>query len=220
MFEYKETHPSWGMVGLYHTQGYGRQCFGSDVTNHNTIRLVLKHAVKHRELGKDWTMGDDTLFEVELTSLQFAELLTNMNVGDGVPCTINYTQTDGHIKYKPERSKIEIIREERDKKIDGAFSALKEVEDEIIALVNSKKLSKSVGSELAHKLSVALSNLEGHGYDYYKKQAAEEIDTMIVEAKSQISEYVTAKVYSVGLETLMKGADITPKLNGAPEEEV
>lgn len=210
-------HASWGMVGFYRTQGYGRQCFGSDVTNHNTIRLVLKHAIKHRELGKDWTMGDDTICEIELTSLQFAELLTNMNCGDGVPCTIIYTNNDGHIVYKPEKSKIDIIREERDKNIDGAFSALKEVENEIIALINNKKLAKSVGSELSHKLSVALSNLEGFGYDYYKKQATEEIDSMVVEAKSQISEYVSAKIHSIGLETIMSGANITPMLNGYKE---
>jgi hypothetical protein len=119
----------------------------------------------------------------------------------------------------PEKSKIDIIREERDKKIDGAFSTLKEVENEIMALVNNKKIAKSVGSELSHKLSVALSNLEGFGYDYYKKQATEEIDNMVVEAKSQISEYITHKIYSVGLETLMNGTDITPMLNGDREQE-
>ena len=218
MLEKEEKHASWGMVGFSRTQCSGRQCFGSDVTNSNTMRLTLKHAVKHRELGRDWCMGDDTICEIELTALQFAELLTNMNCGDGVPCTILYTNNEGHIKYKPEKSKIDIIREERDKKIDGAFSSLKEVEKEITALINNKKISKSVGSELSHKLSVALSNLEGYGYEYYKEQASEEIDRMVVEAKSQISEYIAAKVYSVGLETLMKGADITPKLNGEREE--
>ena len=214
MFEKEEKHASWGMVGFYRTQCSGRQCFGSDVTNSNTIRLTVKHAEKHRELGRDWCRGDDTICEIELTAMQFAELLTNMNCGDGVPCTITYTNNEGHIKYKPEKSKIDLIREERDEKIDGAFSALKEVEEEIACLINNKKIAKSVGSELSHKLSVALSNLEGYGYNFYKKQATEEIDKMVVEAKSQISEYIAAKVYSVGLETLMKGADITPKLNG------
>ena len=214
MLEKEQKHASWGMVGFYRTQCSGRQCFGSDVTNSNTMRLTVKHAAKHRELGRDWCMGDDTICEIELTSLQFAELLTNMNCGDGVPCTILYTDNEGHIKYKPEKSKIDIIREERDKSIDGAFSALKEIEEEITALINNKKIAKSVGGELSHKLSVALSNLEGFGYEYYKEQASEEIDKMVVEAKSQISEYIAAKIHSVGLEALMNGAYITPKLNG------
>lgn len=217
MFEKEETHASWGMVGLYHTQGGERQLFGSDVSNHNTVILKVKHAKKERSLGRDWTMGTDLICEVELSALQFAELLTNMNVGDGVPCTVRYTRTDGSIQYKPETSKIDVIYEERDAVVDKASLSLHEVKNELTELVNNKKISKSVGNELLQKLSSALSALEGDDFDFYKKQATREIDKMVIEAKSQISEYVAAKIYSVGLETLMQGADITPKLNGEIE---
>ena len=215
MFGKEETHASWGMVGLYHTQGGERQLFGSDVSNHNTVILRVKHAKKERSLGRDWTMGTDTICEVELSALQFAELLTNMNVGDGVPCTVRYTRTDGCIQYKPETSKIDVIYEERD-----ASSSLHEVKTEIAELIANKKIAKSVGVELLQKLSGALSDLEGSNFEFYRKCATEEINKMVVEAKSQISEYVAAKIYSVGLETLMNGADITPKLNGGDNEGV
>lgn len=209
-----EQHASWGMVGFYHTQGGERQLFGSDVSNHNTVILRVKHAKKERELGRDWTMGTDTICEVELSALQFAELLTNMNIGDGVPCTVRYTRTDGCIQYKPETSKLDVIYEERDEIVDRASSRLNEVRTELAKLIDNKKITKSVGNELLHKLSSALSDLEGCGFEFYKKQATKEIDKMVVEAKSQISEYVAAKIYSVGLETLMNAADITPMLNG------
>ncbi len=213
-----EKHASWGMIGFYHTQGGERQLFGSDVSNHNTIRLAIKHAKKHRELGRDWTMGDDMICEVELSALQFAELLTNMNVGDGVPCTIRYTKNDGYIKYQEEKPKIDVIYEERDNVVERASSSLREVERGLSELINNKKIAKSVGGELLHKLSTALSDLEGGNFEFYKRQATEEIDKMVVEAKSQISEYVNAKIYSVGLETLLNGADITPVLNGERDE--
>ena len=105
----REKDKSWGMVGFYRNYGSGRELFGSDVTNHNTIRLTVKHAIKHRELGRDWTMGDDIICEVELSALQFAELLTNMNMGDGVPCTIRYTREDGYVDYKNEKSKRDVV---------------------------------------------------------------------------------------------------------------
>lgn len=213
-----EKHPSWGMIGFYHSQGGARQLFGSDVTNHNTIRLAIKHARKSRELGRDWTMGDGMICEVELSALQFAELLTNMNIGDGVPCTIRYTNNDGYIEYQEERSKLDVIYKERDDVVEKAHSNLRDVERGIAELINNKKIAKSVGAELLHKLSAALSDLEGSNFEFYKRQATEEIDKMVVEAKSQISEYVNAKIYSVGLEALMNGADITPMLNGSTEE--
>lgn len=209
-----EKHASWGMVGLYHTQGGGRQLFGSDVSNHNTIRLVIKHAQKHRDLGREWTMGDDTICEVELSALQFAELLTNMNIGDGVSCTIRYTNNDGYVEYQEEQSKLDVIYKERDEIVNRASLGLREVEQGISELINSKKISKSIGTELLHKLSSALSDLEGNNFEFYKKQATEEIDKMVIEAKSQISEYINHKIYSVGLEALMSGENITPMLNG------
>lgn len=218
MFDKNETHASWGMVGFYHTQGGERQLFGSDVSNHNTVFIKVKHAQKSRELGRNWISGTDTICEVELSALQFAELLTNTNVGDGVPCTVRYTRTDGCIQYKPETSKIDVIYEERDDIVERASSSLKEVKTELAELINNKKISKSIGNELLNKLSSALSDLEGNNFDFYKKQATREIDKMVVEAKSQISEYVADKVYSVGLETLINGAYITPKLNGERSE--
>ena len=214
-----EKHASWGMIGFYHTQGGARQLFGSDVSNQNTVVLKVKHAQKSRELGRDWTMGTDTICAVELSALQFAELLTNMNVGDGVPCTVRYTRTDGCIEYKPETSKIDVIYKERDAVVDRASSSLQEVKSDIAELINNKKITKSVGAELLHKLTTALSDLEGSNFEFYRKQATKEIDKMVVEAKSQISEYIAAKIYSVGLETLLKGADITPMLNGDKEGE-
>lgn len=214
-----ERHASWGMIGFYHTQGGARQLFGSDVSNSNTIYLRIKHAKKQRELGRDWTMGEDLICEVELSSLQFAELLTNTNVGDGVPCTIRYTENGGYIQYQEEKSKMDVIYEERDDIVDKASSKLREVERGISELINNKKIAKSVGAELLHKLSTALSDLEGNNFEFYKKQATKEIDKMVVEAKSQISEYVAAKIYSVGLEALMSGADITPMLNGVDNED-
>ena len=214
-----EKHPSWGMIGFYRNHGSERQLFGSDVSNYGTVCLKIKHAKKDRALGRDWTMGTDIICEVEMSSLQFAELLTNMNVGDGVPCTIRYTATDGIVKYQEEKSKLDVLYEERDAVVDRASSNLKEARDAIAELVNTKKLSKSVGNELVHKISTALSDLEGDNFELYKRQAHKEVDKLVVEAKSQISDYVTAKIYSVGLETLVNAAEVTPQLNGAPEEE-
>ena len=215
----REKHKSWGMVGFYHNFGSGRELFGSDVTNHNTIRLTVKHAIKHRELGRDWTMGDDIICEVELSALQFAELLTNMNMGDGVPCTIKYTREDGYVEYKSEKSKIEVIQEERNAEIEKASSNLQEVISELTELINNKKVPKTVGSELLHKLKCATSNLEGSNYEFYKKQAFNEVAKMVVEAKSQISEHINHKIYSVGLEHLINASEVTPILNGTPQND-
>ena len=200
-----ETHDSWGMVGIYHQHHGGRQLFGSDVTNHNTICLKIKTAQCARELGADWIMGDKTLIEITLSANQFADLLTNANMGDGVPCTIEYVVGKGMIDYKPQKPKFEIIEEERDALAEKAVSDIHSSIAMVKELIEKKKISKTVGEELLRNMNGALQSLVGGGKDFYKRQAKREVENMVVEAKRQVQNYVDNKVYSTGLQMLKDG---------------
>lgn len=204
MKEY-ETHDSWGMVGICHQHHGGRQLFGSDVTNYNTICLRIKTAQCSRELGRDWIMGDKTLIEITLSANQFADLLTNANVGDGVPCTIEYVRGEGLIKYQPQKPKLEIIEEERDALAEKVLSDINSSIGIVKELIEKKKLSKTMGEELLFNMNGALSSLVGGGKDFYKKQAKQEIENMVTEAKRQVQSYVDNKIYSTGLQMLKEG---------------
>lgn len=208
-----EKDKSWGTIVFNRCYGGGGiELFGSDIENNTYIELTIKHAQKCRSLGRDFTMGDDTVVQVKLSPLQFSELLTNMNVGDGVPCTIKYTQKDGFIEYKPEKRKIEIISAEREKATDTQIETLETIYDNIVNLLDTNKIPKTQGREIADKLSCVLNFLKNGGSDFLRKQSNEEIENMILEAKTQVSDYVNTKIFSVGLEKLLQDANITPKL--------
>lgn len=204
MKEY-EKHDSWGMVGLYHQHHGGRELFGSDVTNYNTVCLKIKTALCSRDLGRDWRMGDKTLIEVTLSANQFADMLTNMNIGDGVPCTIEYVCGKGMIEYKPQKPKLEIIEEERDELAEKAVTNIQESIGKVNELMRAHKLSKFAGEQLLKPLMDAYSDLVGGGKAFYKKQAKQEVENIVVEAKRQVQEYVDSKIYSTGLQMLQDG---------------
>lgn len=210
MKEY-EKHDSWGMVGIYHQHHGGRQLFGSDVTNYNTICLKIKTAQCSRELGRDWIMGDKTLIEVTLSANQFADLLTNANIGDGVPCTIEYVMGKGMIKYQPQEPKLKIIEEERDALAEKAVSDIHSSIAMVKEMIEKKKISKTAGEELLFNMNGALSSLVGGGKEFYKKQARQEVEDMVVEAKRQVQSYVDNKIYSTGLQILKDGFE-SPQL--------
>ena len=212
-----ERHDSWGMVGIYHQHHGGRELFGSDVTNHNTICLKIKTAQCARDLGRDWIMGDKTLIEISLSANQFADLLTNTNVGDGVPCTIEYTVDKGVIEYKPQKPKLEIIEEERDELAEKTVSDLESSIAMVKELIANKKLSKSAGEELLSKMGGAYSSLVGGSKEFFKKQAKQEVDDMVTEAKRQVQSYVDNKIYSTGLNMLQAGF-VSPQLIGNKTE--
>ena len=200
-----EEHDSWGMVGIYHQHHGGRELFGSDVINHNTICLKIKTARCSRELGRDWIMGDKTLVEISLSANQFADLLTNANMGDGVPCTIEYVVDKGMIEYKPQKPKLEIIEEERDELAEKTVSDLESSIAMVKELIANKKLSKSAGEELLFKMGGAYSSLVGGSKEFFKKQAKLEVNDMVTEAKRQVQSYVDNKIYSTGLKMLQDG---------------
>lgn len=217
MKEY-ETHESWGMVGIYHQHHGGRQLFGSDVTNHNTICLKIKTALSKRELGVDWIMGDKTLVEITLSANQFADLLTNANIGDGVPCTIEYVIGKGMIEYKPQEPKLKIIEEEHNALAEKAVSKINSSIDMVKELVEKKKISKTAADEILSNMDGALSYLSGGGKAFYQKQAKKEVENMIVEAKRQVQSYVDNKIYSTGLQ-MLKDSFENPQLIESKKEE-
>lgn len=209
-FDY-ETHESWGMIGLYHAQSSGSELFGSDVTHHNVMNLTIKQGQCARSLGHDWYMGGELLIELSLSSNQFADLLINANIGDGVPCTIKYRKDKGAVEYKPQAPKIETIYAEANEYAESALSGIDESIDKIKALLASCKMPKQAGQDILNAIERAKSNLVGDGKEYFKKCAREDVDRMIVEAKREVQSYVDHKIYSTGIQALQEGF-ISPTL--------
>lgn len=208
-----QSHESWGMVGLSRACcGGPQQLFGSDVTNHTVIILSVKTAQKTRDLGRDWIMGDDTICEVAMSPNQFAELISNMNVGDGVPCTITYTQQQGNIQFKPENNKLVTLQADRFKTDEEMMHKLSDAINQLKCLISTNKMPKGVGEQTVTKLRALQEYLDAGGSDFLRNQAKREIADMIVEAKTQVSEYVNQKIYSIGLENVISASQIEPEL--------
>ena len=105
-------HPSYGMLSFHRVTGAATPLFGSSIQHRDTIRLTLKEGEVKRSLNKDWYFGGKELFEVEMSLSQFAELITSLNMGDGIPVTILSTETQKRIKSCPFESKAELHQKE------------------------------------------------------------------------------------------------------------
>ena len=140
-----------------------------------------------------------------------------MNYGDGVPCTIRFTQKDGFVEFKPEENKLDLILEERKKHIDSTFNGLVDTMTTIQQLIENKKISKSVGSDLVIKLSNVIQEIEGKGRDFINNQARLEIEKMVTEAKQNIENYVDYKIYETGLTAIKEMGNNLIEIKGKKE---
>ena len=109
--EPKEKHPAYGMVGFYRVSGNPGRLFGSSLKNHESY-IALRIGTGERIHSNGWDRYYGSLrgehVEVMLSSAQFAELLTSMNVGNGVPCTIAYLGGK-KVERAPEDAEIEVV---------------------------------------------------------------------------------------------------------------
>lgn len=103
----KEKHESYGQISIRRSQvgGTGVNLCGSSIKHNNVIALSISPSVKDRGLNKDWFHTEGIPYiEVEMSYSQFAEAITSLNVGEGVPCTV--AQINGKtIEYCPEDNK-------------------------------------------------------------------------------------------------------------------
>jgi len=89
--EVEFRHPSYGLAQFSRRQG-SPKLFGTALEHHyNYVTLSIRRATLIRGDHGDRYHGSlrGDLIEIDLSAAQFAELLTTMNVGMGVPCTIN-----------------------------------------------------------------------------------------------------------------------------------
>lgn len=197
--EEMKTSKSWGMIGGYKIQSGngGQELFGSCVKNNSSIRIVVKQAKRYRSLGETHYMGGHSLIEIEMTNLQFAEFMTNMNVGDGVPCTIRYTtESGGYIPFEQEESVLETIEQDREKRINEAETAVKDAIGTIEELVKSKKISKTTYDILLN----SMRKVQSIDSNFYRDQAQREINKMVTHAKNELNTFLEQKSTSLGID--------------------
>lgn len=206
-FIYK--HPAFGMLGFSRVTGGDRTLFGSSIKHNDRIMLVIKRAEEERSLHSDRYFGKSgKIIEVEMSYSQFAEAITAMNVGDGVPCTIRYTEKDGYIPMISENnSKRQQFVNEFSRTIRKAMDQVQDVVTEIQNTLDTKKtLGVKDRKELVSKLQQVKYNI-GCNLDFCADQFNEQMDKTVSEAKGEIEAFCQNKINSIASAALVERKD-------------
>jgi hypothetical protein len=121
------------------------------------------------------------MIEVALSPAQFAELLTTMNSGPGVPGTLEKVMKNRAQEFKDALSEVTKIVEEK------------------------KALSKSDCKQIMGILSSMVMQFESN-MPFYVGQFEEAAEKIAVQTKAEVDAFITHAVQSTGLETLRNQA--------------
>ena len=211
-FGTKTSHPSYGTLVFSRRTGGATPLFGSSIEHRDTIAMTLYHANITRGLHYDSIYGDKKIVEVEMSYSQFAEAITSMNIGTGVPVTIRWTERDGSIPDCDFISKREQFADEFKEKRKEATMESQQIIKDVTELFKQKKtLTKADKQEIIGKLS-KLSMEIGCNMDFIADQFNEQMDKTVMEAKGEIESFCQNKINSIASATLVEHKDELLKL--------
>ena len=195
------SHPSYGMIRVSRFTGGKCEFFGSEITNNGGVSITIEEAEVTQSLGKNWYYGNKVVTQVDMSPVQYAEMISNPNT-QGMPCTIKYRQDKGYIQYKGIDTQTEYIETEISEKV-------KKLEDDVDTLVKRqaailsqkgtlKKADKEELLRIAQKLQGTLKS----GLPFYLDSLKEAVEYTKVEAKADMESYAASMIHRTGLEVL------------------
>jgi len=222
-----EKHPAFGLIQFSRIQGRPGKLFGTHLNDHGSfIRMSVLRAERRHHLSYDryhGTMRGRPVVELELSAVQFSELLTSMNMGDGVPCTLRHYEGQA-IPYIPEdlETEQEKVAENFKREMKDLAETLTKAEADVREILAKKSLLKADREAIKRAFSKVATFLASHA-PFIMDQFTESIEKSTKAGKAEIEAFMTNALVSAGLEGLKKKlAEATQEpalVSGDPEDE-
>lgn len=200
-----EEHESYGLVSFARIGGDPGRLFGSALKSHSVfIQLRVSKGMRAYEYGhpRYFASMRGDIVEVNLSAAQFAELLTTMNVGLGVPCTI------GRLQGKPVAPPPEDPNSEGEK-VRLAFkddmSELRETflkDKQVVAEIMAKKSLTQLDRKTVMEALARVDRFLGGNAEFMLTQFEESTEKVVVAAKAEVDALITHNIVTEGLRAL------------------
>lgn len=196
------THPSFAVAGFSrHSCSHPQSLFGSSIGHCNTITLTIHQA----ELIRSKVVGDrfypiKRIVEVEMSAAQFAEMITTMNCGEGVPVTIRNLNGE-RIEGTENQSKRKQHSDEFKQRMKEFDNNLKSFTRRLQELLKKDKLSKDDKQEMKFAFEHVSTEIRSN-IPFFEQMFEEQMDKTVMESKAEIDAFISNTVTKFGLEAI------------------
>jgi hypothetical protein len=184
------THPAFGSVTLTTVNGGGGTMFLSNVRHPRRVRFEVCQAIMERSYNHDKHYADKSIVHFEMSEIQFAELVSGMNKGNGTPCTLTWMRGEGYLPDIVLPSSSARFKGEVKEAFARAAAAIRGVKAEVQKTLDAAKVSKVKQEEILRHLS-ALEREVGSNLPFMHHQFEESLEGMVAEAKSVVEAYAS-----------------------------
>jgi hypothetical protein len=195
-------HESYGMVGLSRCTGRQR-LFGSAIPYHDHfITLRVHRAKRSHHLSRDWyTSRGLPIVEVFISAAQFADMITSMNIGEGVPCTIK--SVEGQRLEDPPDLETEAEKVQVDFKGDlqEIVTELKAAQTEVTTILAKKLLNKGDRAKIQAKFDKIVQHMRSN-VPFVLESFQEATERTVTHAKAEVEAFTTTRVMAAGIKAI------------------
>lgn len=200
------THPSYGMLGFSRVSGNPGRLYGDPLPGHSTfieMRLQRGH-FRPNHLGQDWHHATGEIVTVRLSGEQFARLLTSMNIGSGVPCTLHYIDGVGPIEPPPlEKSEPHRVMDASKARVRDLANFVSRQSEEIGEYLEAKKVPGAIRAKVRDVFSRVSMEL-GPNLQFAEKVIQEQYGRVVTTSIAELNAAVTTLVEQTGLVELRR----------------
>lgn len=209
----RHTHPSFGQIQFNRVNGNGTNFYGSELDQDHYISMELHHSEIERELSKDRYYNTGApIVRLRMSSGQFAEMITSMNRGSGICCTLECINGDAVPQKPQQESRKEFVHRKFEERMKEFADQICENKENAKAIVKKKTLSKDDVFQLSHQLDWLTGEIE-RNIPFFAKCFQETVDEMVHEAKMQVENTIQHKINVLGLHELHNQQKLLNKEN-------
>lgn len=198
------THPSFGLASFSRVNGYSGFMFGSDVQSESYIELTISPAERVQgDFRLYYHSNRSSIVKVKMTQTQFAELLTNMNRGEGVPVTIESIggQRIEQCNVEDVKAHLDELKDDFKQRTKKTLNSLVQTSDELKTIINKKNLSKK-DQEIAKELLDKYIREIRSNIPFFLELYKEETDNIVQRAKAEIDGVIQSSIVNAGIKAL------------------
>ena len=190
--EIVREHPSFAVIGAYRVSGRTTLA-GSPLKHQGFVNIRIGYAKEHVSHTHSHFMATgQCIAEVSLSEAQWATFVSNMNVGSGVPCTVEYAK-DGKTVRHPyiedesfDQKREADIRRATAKAQEQLTAAVKALDELLKEKIISKKRLSEVRSMFSQPVDHGPGNME-----HLANMLTEHKENLVEEAKAEVAAVVT-----------------------------
>lgn len=202
--EIEETHESYGLVQFARDYSSGQRLFGSSVVHQNIFSL---HILRGKRCATDsgerfYSDGRVPIVEVVMTPAQFVEMITTMNSGDGIPCTIKSVE-GVRMDYTPDDSgsELKVMSDLFKERLAKTVKDLAEHDAALGSLLDKKTFTKADKDQIRGTVHAAFRLLDDSA-PFVVKVFGEHVEKMAAKGKLEVEAFIATALHRVGIRAI------------------